>query len=290
MIGFGKLGPRPMKPEAGNWVDESGMPIPEKGRDPYMHPSLVLAFVLLAALALAPVSYVALAPDVDPVQVYVGPSHGGPSDGTTPNNDPRQAALAQSATAAPAEPGMTVEAARHLDPMPSTTAKTSVALDPVALRAEPEPADLIAQKIAAMDAAKPSAPDFVAADTTLYARDSARLRAAPSTSAEVVTTLAVDAPLRAAARSTDGAWWRVSLAGGREGYIHQTAVSQTRVVQPAPQPAPTSSMTAASRPASAQPEWKRRSQELFGFVDKSMSWLADQAGGGPAPKVVRSER
>jgi hypothetical protein len=189
---------------------------------------------------------------------------------------------------------MTVEAARHLDPMPSSAptpsiaATPSIALDPVALRAEPEPADLIAQKIAASEPAPVLS--FVAADTTLYAKDSARLRAAPSTAADVVTKLPADAPLRATARSTDGSWWRVSLAGGRKGYVNEAVVTEVRMAQAKPQPASTPVVAEASRPVSAQPEWKRRSQALFGYVDKSMSWLADQAGGGPAPKVVRSER
>jgi len=268
---------------------------------PNEHPIMILAFLVLAAATLAPVIYLALSPDTDPVQVYLGPSHGGPAEGTTPNNDPQQAALIAPATAAPvksaepiapAEPIMTVEAARHLQPMPS------LALNQSPILAEPEPAasDLIAQQIVATQAVTPSAPapTFIATDTPLYAKGNARLRAAPSTGADVVTKLAADAPLRATARSSDGAWWRVSLAGGRIAYVNQAVVSQTRVVKAQPQQQATTASapvtTAASRPVEAQPEWKRQSQEFFGYVDKSMSWLADQAGGGPAPKVVRSER
>jgi len=268
---------------------------------PNEHPIMILAFLVLAAATLAPVIYLALSPDTDPVQVYLGPSHGGPAEGTTPNNDPQQAALIAPATAAPvksaepiapAEPIMTVEAARHLQPMPS------LALHQAPIRAEPEPAasDLIVQQIVATQAVTPSAPapTFIATDTPLYAKGNARLRAAPSTGADVVTKLAADAPLRATARSSDGAWWRVSLAGGRIAYVNQAVVSQTRVVKAQPQQQATTASapvtTAASRPVKAQPEWKRQSQEFFGYVDKSMSWLADQAGGGPAPKVVRSER
>ena len=56
-----------------------------------------------------------------------------------------------------------------------------------------------------------------------------------------VTKLAADATLRADGRSSDGAWWRVSLDGGRTGYIHRTAVTKNRVVAkkpPAAEPAP----------------------------------------------------
>jgi SH3-like domain-containing protein len=248
-----------------------------------MHPSLVLAFVLLTALALAPVSYVAFAPG-DAVQVYVGPSHGGPSAGTTPNNDPRQASLIPPASAAQPEAPAAKPAVEPTSP--------TVALDPVALRAEPEPADLIARKIEEIEPAATPMPDFLAADTALYAKGNARLRAAPSTSAAVLRQLAADAPLRATARSRDGAWWRVSLAGGRSGYVHQAAVSQVRMARSQPRTTPASApvATTAARPAAAQPEWQRRGQDLFGYLDRSMSWLADQAGGGPAPKVIRSER
>jgi hypothetical protein len=257
-----------------------------------MHPMMILGFVLLAAVALLPISYLALAPDIDPVQVYMGPSHGGPADGAAPNRDPQHAGLMPTATAEPVvTPATPNHDARHLQPIPF------LALDQAALRAEPEPAqglivqpDLIAQQIVAMGAAAPSAPApaFAATDTVLYARDSARLRAAPSTTADVMAKLAADAPLHAVARSTDGTWWQVSLAGGRFGYVHQTAVTQDRAAKAKPSAAP--APVVASARSSPQPEWQRRSQDLFRYVDKTMTWLADQAGGGTAPKVVRSER
>ena len=264
---------------------------------PNMHPIMVLGFVLLAAVALLPISYLALAPDIDAVPVYVGPSRGGPADAATPNRDPQHANLMPSPTAEPVAMLATPNHdARHRRPIPF------LALKQATLRAEPEPAqasiahpdliphtDLIAQEIAATDPAATSAPApvFVATDTLLYAKDSARLRAAPSTTADVMSKLAADAPLRAVARSSDGAWWQVSIAGGRSGYVHQTAVTQVRETKPPAASAPV--VTAAARP-SRQPEWQRRSQDLFRYVDKTMTWLADQAGGGTAPKVVRSER
>jgi hypothetical protein len=277
---------------------------------------MVLALLVLAATALAPILYVTLAPDIDPVQVYLAPAQGGPADATrldsgevaavpgpaaTPNHDPHRVTLALPAADAPvatfADAGL-VEPTATSPVEPGFESVPSFALEQATLRADPEPPanDLIAQKIVASQQVAPQSavppPAFVAADAALYAKGNARLRAAPSTDADVVTRLAADAPLRATARSTDGVWWRVSLTGGRSGYVNQAAVSQTRLIQAQAQPTLVSApvTTAAAQPVSAQPEWKRRSQELFGYVDKSMSWLADQAGGGPAPKVVRSER
>jgi hypothetical protein len=251
-----------------------------------MHPIMILAFILLSAVAVTPISYLALAPDVDPVQVYVGPPHGGSAAVgalAAPDRDPQHAGLVEHPTVGPVA---TPNHDPRLSPIPF------LALNQATLRAEPEPAatDLIAQEIAAMDAVAPSAPTpaFIATETTLYAKDSTRLRAAPSTTADVLAKLAADAPLRAVARSTDGAWWQVSLAGGHFGYVRQDAVTQIRVAKTNPPPAP-APVAAAARPAPPS-EWERRSQDVFGYVDKTMSWLADQAGGGTAPKIVRSER
>jgi hypothetical protein len=168
----------------------------------------------------------------------------------------------------PAEPVATPNHDAHrLHPMPS------FALNPGALRAEPE-------------AAAPPAPTFVGTDTTLYARDSARLRAVPSTAGDVLTKLAADTPLRAVARSTDRAWWRVSLADGRIGYVHRTAVTQYRMVktEPLAEPAPVAVVS------SPQPVSAGRRQGLLGYVDETMNWLADTASRGSAPTVARTER
>ncbi len=113
----------------------------------------------------------------------------------TPNHDPHHVSLMPTAAPVPAE---------------------SAAWTPVILRAEPE-------------VAAPPAPTFVTADNMLYARANARLRAAPSTAAGVLAKLAANAPLRAIARSTDGAWWQVSLAGKRTAYVHRDAVTKYRV-------------------------------------------------------------
>jgi hypothetical protein len=251
-----------------------------------MHPIMVLAFILLAAVALAPISYLASAPDALPVDarpvdagpVDAGPVDAGPVDAgpvaagpqhrgviATPNHDPHRARVARTATAV-AVPTPNHDAHR-VHPV------SSFALNPVALRAGPEPAAA-------------STPGFADADTTLYAKDHGRLRAAPSTAAEILATLAADTPLRAVARSTDGAWWRVSLADGGIGYIHRIAVTEDRLAKPNPPAAPAPVVAVApSQPVSAH-----RRQGLLGYVDKTMNWLADVAGQGSAPTFGRTER
>jgi hypothetical protein len=155
----------------------------------------------------------------------------------------------------------------------------SVAANLVLLRAEPEPA-------------APTAAAFVTADTKLYAKASARLRAAPSTAADVLTTLAADAPLHAIARSSDGAWWQVSLAAApgqpeRTGYVHRNAVTKSRVLQAKTTPVTLAPVAAAyPQPASAP---ARSNNELLSFADEAMNWVTDVAGRGSAPKIVRTE-
>jgi len=252
-------------------------------------PMMGLALFVLAATALAPILYLALAPDFDPVPVYLAPAAGAlaeaPGSAATPNHDPHRRSPALLAATISADAGP-VEA--------SVQPGSSFALEQAMLRAGPEPAanDLIAQQIVASQAVAPStpAPTFTATDTPLYAKGNARLRAAPSTEVRRAVSAAGRLADRSTARSSDGAWWRVSLAGGRVAYVNQSAVTQTRPAKPQLATASTPVATNASRPVSAQPEWQRRSQEFFGYVDRSMNWLADQAGGGPAPKVVRSER
>jgi len=171
----------------------------------------------------------------------------------------------------------------HVSPMWTVAAPVSAetaAANPVILRAEPV-------------VAAPSAPAFVAADNVLYARANARLRAAPSTAARIVAKLAANAPLRAIARSTDGAWWQVSLAAPpgqqvRTGYVHRDAVTADQVVKTKRLVA-TAPVAAASPP----PVPARRSQGPLDVVNDAMNWLANAAGtagtGAPRPIVTRSE-
>jgi hypothetical protein len=217
------------------------------------------AFVLLAAV-FAHGADLAAAADPMPTDV---------AEVATPNHDPHHVSLVE-----------TVATPNHdMNRVPAE----SVAWNPVILRAEPE-------------VAAPSAPAFVAADNMLYAKANARLRAGPSTAAGVVAKLAANAPLHAIARSTDGAWWQVSLAApldqrGRTAYVHRDAVTKYRVVKTKP-PTATAPAAAPVAAASPQPVPARRSQSLLGLVDETMNWLADVAGrsDGSGPKIIRTER
>jgi hypothetical protein len=163
------------------------------------------------------------------------------------------------------------------DHMSSMRRAEAAAANPAILRAEPV-------------VAAPSAPAFVAADNVIYARANARLRAAPSTAADVMAKLAANAPLQATARSKDGAWWQVSLAEGRTGYVHRDAVTKFTKFQVANSNPPAATAPVAA--ASAPPVSWRRSQDPLVLVKQAMNWLADVAGRshGSAPKIVRAER
>lgn len=205
-----------------------------------------LAHLAFMLLAAVTITYgVSLVIAADPSPVEV-------SAAATPNHDPHRLSL---------KPGEAVSTPVEL-----------AAWNPELLRAEPE------------EAAAPPAPDFAAADTTLYARANARLRAAPSTGADVVAKLAANAPLRAVARSTDGVWWQVSLAtpsdaDGRTAFVHRDAVSTYRTAAP---------LVVAASP---QPAPARRSQDLLGVMNQATSWLADMTGLPPGTprKTVRPE-
>jgi hypothetical protein len=243
---------------------------------PNVHRIMLLAFGLLAAIAFVHGANLAFAPHV--LQVEAEPAPG--SEVATPNHDPHHGGLMSPSTAETAEAPDQVP--------PHAKPKPSFALSMMTLRAEPEPAAATPEPAIARPEPKP-APAFAAADTTLYARDRARLRAAPSTTADVLAELVADAPLRAVARSSDGAWWRVSLADGRIGYVHRVAVTDIQAVKAKPPAAPAPAFAVAT----PQPVSARHSQGLRGYldyVDQTMTWLADQAGGGSAPKMIRPER
>jgi hypothetical protein len=211
----------------------------------------------------------------------------------TPNHDPLRLCpvppqadtVATIANAAPvATPN---HGPRHLGPLPSTI--VAVALPP-----ESSPA---APPYAAPPHTAPSgaAPAFVSVDTTLYAKGNARLRAAPSTTADVMTKLAVNAPLHVIARSTDGAWWQVSLGGGRTGYVGRTAVSTNRIATSKPLAAAPVAAAAPSQPNPAQPNpspprQARRGDGVLGYVQEAMNWFTDTAADGTAPTAKRTER
>lgn len=202
----------------------------------------------------------------------------------TPNHDPDPVALIQPTDVAMADAVMATP--NHDSHHAAAQVETS-AFIPEILRAEPELAIV-------STATLPPAPAFTAATTTLYAKANARLRAAPSTDADVVAKLPASAPLRATARSTDGAWWQVSLADGRAGYVRRDAVTKTQVMAktnlpPTTAPASASASVAAMFP---QPVPVRSRRTVFGTVEEAMNWLVDASGGtdGTPPKLIRPER
>ena len=92
-----------------------------------------------------------------------------------------------------------------------------------------------------------SPPTFDAVDRQVYARDQARLRAAPDKNAEVIDRAAANAAFKATGRSKDGAWWRIAMADGRTGYIAGSVVSEQPIlaaITPTPIPAPTAAAPA----------------------------------------------
>ncbi|MES1151217.1 MAG: caspase family protein, partial [Dongia sp.] len=246
-------------PEVFQHVREQVLDATDQKQTPWDSSSLVKSFYFVPPQADDPQADDLVADeDAAPKQV---------ADAGTPNHDPRHLALMRAATAQPeAAPMQAVAAA----PLPTTaTPEMKPALKPVAKAA--------------------AAPTFVAAHDTLYAKSNARLRAAPSTTADVAAKLLANVPLRALARSTDGAWWQVALADGRTGYVHRDAVAVYRVANKLP----TTTMpvaAAAPKPAPVQ----SRGQSPLGFVSEAMNWLANAAGtagtGAPPPKVTRAQR
>jgi SH3-like domain-containing protein len=199
-------------------------------------------------------SFYFIPPQKDELVAAADPAGTTRGDGATPNHDPHHLVLVR------------------------TAVQAETVAPPVGETANPQPAP----KAAAV-------PTFVAAKNTLYAKANARLRAAPSTAADVVTKLAANAPLRAVARSTDGAWWQVALADGREGYVHRDAVTGYRPAPILPTTTVPVAVAAPQRvPMSARPHGP------LGFVNDAMNWLANAAGTAGSsvvgPKVVRTER
>jgi carboxyl-terminal processing protease len=78
---------------------------------------------------------------------------------------------------------------------------------------------------------------MIALNQTVYAKRDGRMRAAPDGKAQLVTAFAPNTELIATGRTTDGRWWRIAMADGQVGYMHQSVISeqplQTAV---APQP------------------------------------------------------
>jgi uncharacterized caspase-like protein/lipoprotein NlpI len=94
-------------------------------------------------------------------------------------------------------------------------------------------------------------PAMVAVTAKLYAKDRARLREAPAADGAVVGQLAAGTPLDATGRSADEAWWRVTSADGRSGFIAASVVD----TEPPPSPAaPVTLAPVSAGPASPAPD------------------------------------
>jgi len=215
-----------------------------------------IAWMLLAAVVITYGVSLVIAADPQPAEAVAV---------ATPNHDPYRLRL---------KPAEAV-------PVPAELA----AWNPELLRAEPEEAVApSAPTFAPSSAAAASAgstfpaPSFSAADTMLYARANARLRAAPDTGADVVTKLAANAPLRAVARSFDGSWWQVAMDDQRTGFVHRDAVYTYRLETP---------VAAAYR----QPAPVRRGHDFLSVMTQASGWLADMTGLPPGSprKTVRPE-
>ncbi len=109
-------------------------------------------------------------------------------------------------------------------------------------------------------AAPPRAPlpEIIATTAKLYARDKARLRNAPATAGTVLAQLAAGTPLDATGRSADGAWWRITLADGRSGFVAAAVVDanppQPSAVAAPPPVAAVEEPAAPAKPAAPAPD------------------------------------
>jgi carboxyl-terminal processing protease len=110
-------------------------------------------------------------------------------------------------------------------------------------------ADPAAQN-AAQTVAKPTAATFIAQNQTVYAKDGGQVRAEASGKAQLLAKLPTNAEVTASGISTDGKWWRVQLADGQTGYMHNSVVSEAPV------------QTASAAPAQSQPAQPAQPQTL----------------------------
>ncbi len=248
-------------PEVFQRVREKVLDATDQRQTPWDSSSLVKSFYFMPPQDGAQQDLVA-ATDNAPIAI---------ADAATPNHDPHHETLVRAAEQVPA---------------PATeAAMLTPTLKPIeGLAADPDSGTTTAIKPVAVVAV----PIFVSAGNALHAKANARLRAAPSTGADVVAKLAANTPLRAMARSTDGAWWQVKLADGRTGYLHREAVTEYRLATKLPvttQPV----RVATTQPVAMAP---RAATGNLGFVDAAMTWLTNAAGGPgtSAPKAVRTER
>jgi uncharacterized protein YgiM (DUF1202 family) len=98
---------------------------------------------------------------------------------------------------------------------------------------------------------KPAAEtSFIVQSQTVYAKSGGQVRADPNSKAAMVSKLPTNTEVTATGISTDGKWWRVQLADGQTGYMHNSVVSeqpiQTAAAAPAQPASPAQSQTASA--------------------------------------------
>jgi uncharacterized protein YgiM (DUF1202 family) len=94
------------------------------------------------------------------------------------------------------------------------------------------------EEASAQTVAKPAAgTSFIAQSQTVYAKSGGQVRADPSSKAALVQKLQTNTEVTATGISTDGKWWRVQLADGQTGYMHNSVISEQPIQTAAAQPA-----------------------------------------------------
>lgn len=154
------------------------------------------------------------------------------------------------------------------------------------VNATPIEAAPAASSAAVASNATPAAPIFVAANHELYAKSGSRIRLAPDKNAGIVANLAINTPLRAVGRSTDGAWWKVATADGEIAYVHRLGVSDYRlgVVQP-----PLLQTAAVVTPQASVYRGISSPKTGIGVVDAAIHWLSSNSSGRTADSRAYSQ-
>ncbi|WP_395020924.1 caspase family protein [Dongia sp.] len=148
---------------------------------------------------------------------------------------------------------------------------------------------------AAQTVAKPAAgTSFILQSQTVYAKDGGQVRAEPSSKARMLSKLPTNAEVTASGISTDGKWWRVQLADGQTGYMHNSVVSEQPVqmasAEPA-QPAATRTLSAeafvpvaTAEPQPPMPQGNDVAQQLLSQAASQFGISIPQTQSAPQPQ------
>jgi hypothetical protein len=108
------------------------------------------------------------------------------------------------------------------------------------------------------------------------------VRADPTSKAALVSKLQTNTEVTATGISTDGKWWRVQLADGQTGYMHNSVVSEQPIQTAAAQPAP------APQAAAAEPEGDGLQMISSGAAPAPSSGSFDMQAAGQAASAIGS--